>query len=101
MIARNRDFIIVAFPFAGVAELADARDSKSRSVMSVGSIPTAGIFFDHTQNCFAIAVCNKDGMEFSSYRTSRLESECASFFIRNIRHYLRLEILLGSLATGF
>jgi len=24
--------------------LADARDSKSRSVMSVGSIPTAGIF---------------------------------------------------------
>ena len=31
--------------FAGVAELADARDSKSRSVRSVGSTPTAGRFF--------------------------------------------------------
>ena len=29
---------------AGVAELADARDSKSRSARSVGSIPTAGSF---------------------------------------------------------
>ena len=46
MIARNRDFITFKFPFAGVAELADARDSKSRSVMSVGSIPTAGSSFD-------------------------------------------------------
>ena len=30
---------------AGVAELVDARDSKSRSFGSVGSIPTAGIYF--------------------------------------------------------
>ena len=31
-------------PKAGVAELVDARDSKSRSFGSAGSIPAAGIF---------------------------------------------------------
>ena len=32
--------------YAGMAELADARDSKSRSFWSVGSTPTTGIYYN-------------------------------------------------------
>ena len=43
--ARGR-VLYIKHSVAGVAELADARDSKSRFLRSVGSIPTAGSFFN-------------------------------------------------------
>ena len=58
--ARGR-VLYIKHSVAGVAELADARDSKSRFLRSVGSIPTAGSptlffkvggdFFIHLGSC--------------------------------------------------
>lgn len=84
-----------------MAELADARDSKSRSVRSVGSTPTAGSFYLYRFHCISSRCGSNDFKVGPSHVGVFRNTASLGIAVAMVGHHEKLKPVATIAATGF